>query len=146
MRETTVAIQCDATGLGTGPVDHEFDDDEIPDVVLDAPKGWLVIQVMRVMDNPEAVTRAKLIDEQPEFPNVGGMTNEQATEVMQEWQRKTMEINEALAGDPPPAQIVNAATFYLQPEYAHTLDAVLPGCWDELSEFADLAAKAGADE
>lgn len=130
MRQVTVGIECDATGLGTGPVDHDdIDAEGIIDAeeLVDAPHGWLAVSVVRVVPNPKAGQTADI----PPMPT-------EESEVAA-WAAQMQDFAQQV---PEPANLVQTALFYLSPDAAHSLDKIMPGCWRDLDDFADLAAKA----
>jgi hypothetical protein len=134
MRTETVKIVCDATGIPTGNVDRDLDADDVPiDVadMLDAPDGWLVITIARVRPNPDY----KGDEAVPSIP--ANITQEAMQDFLAELQARQNDV---------PPHVVDTGLLYLKADKAHLLDQIMPGCFDELEGFDDLAltAKGGA--
>jgi hypothetical protein len=130
MRTATVAIACDVTGLPTGPTerDVEADDYDLPiDELFEAPDGWLVMIAVRVRPNP-AYGR-----EQPTLP-----ANLNDPAALQRWMDDSRAVIEAQESP----YIVDQALFHMASDKAALLDKALPGCWENLEGFDDLAATA----
>lgn len=142
-RIETIGIECEATGLGTGPIDHNLEDEDLPEAPpMDAPIGWLVIQVARVVRNPAHATyEAMPAPEMPQMPLMDPNMDPGALQAFTEAMANYQDARADYESRPEPAPLlVQTGLFYLSPDAAPFLQQGIPDCWASDDQWVDLAA------